>query len=229
MTQPGRDPEHDAVRRLLAEARHDGPIPDDVRARLDDVLAGLTAERREVRPTRTVVDLSARRRQRRRTALLAAAAVVVAGVGLGQVLDNTGGPDHSSAGDAASSPERSIASKERAESGPGKSEDRSATSDSSSLGAQAEPGLPPVRSTHLEDDLRRLRPAAAAARETVPDAYAAHPCAAPIIGRGAHVPVALDGEPAVAVFRPASGGRQRVEVYGCDSGAEIHSVRLRLR
>ena len=36
-------PDDDALRRLLADARHTEPIPVDVASRLDDVLAGLAA------------------------------------------------------------------------------------------------------------------------------------------------------------------------------------------
>ena len=50
MTPPderaGLPPDQDAVRRLLAEARHDEPVPPAVAARLDAVLAELTADRR---------------------------------------------------------------------------------------------------------------------------------------------------------------------------------------
>ena len=41
----GLPPEQEAVRRLLADARHDGPPPPDVVARLDETLASLVAER----------------------------------------------------------------------------------------------------------------------------------------------------------------------------------------
>ena len=41
----GLPPEQDAVRRLLADARHDGPPPPDVADRLDETLASLVAER----------------------------------------------------------------------------------------------------------------------------------------------------------------------------------------
>ena len=41
---PDLTPEQDAVRRLLADARHDGPTPPEVVARLDEVLAGLPGD-----------------------------------------------------------------------------------------------------------------------------------------------------------------------------------------
>src|SRR5687767_6234813 len=93
--QPEQDltPEQEAqVRRLLSDARHTDPMPGDVVARLDRVLAGLGDDSaREA----TVVRLSDRRRTATRW-LVAAAAVVVLGVGGNQLLDGLG----SSAGDA---------------------------------------------------------------------------------------------------------------------------------
>ena len=82
-------PAEEEVRRLLAEARHTGPTPPDVVARLDRVLGDLSQE-----PVRTapVVDL-ARRRRRVGTLLVAAAAVVAIGVGVGQVIGLQSGSD----------------------------------------------------------------------------------------------------------------------------------------
>ena len=97
----GLPPEQEAVRRLLADARHDGPPPPDVVARLDETLASLVAERESERtagpaaehddrsPGR-VVDLGSRRRRVASIGLLAAASVVVAGVAIGQVLPRGG-------------------------------------------------------------------------------------------------------------------------------------------
>lgn len=87
--EPRLDPEQDEyVRRLLADARHDEPMPADVVDRLDDVLAGLTG------PAPVVRDLAAERRRRTVVRLLgAAAAVVVVGIGLGQLDLGSGGGD----------------------------------------------------------------------------------------------------------------------------------------
>ncbi|MCW2736347.1 hypothetical protein, partial [Nocardioides sp.] len=78
----GLTPEQDAVRGLLADARHDGPVPPEVVARLDETLASLVSERGEAPLTGNapapVVDLGARRRRAAGIGLLAAAAVVVA-------------------------------------------------------------------------------------------------------------------------------------------------------
>lgn len=88
-------PPQDAVRRLLAGARHEEPVPDDVAARLDAVLDRLSEGE-----SPGVVDLDAHRRRRRaRNLLVAAAAVVVLGVGLSQV-DRGAEPATSTASDA---------------------------------------------------------------------------------------------------------------------------------
>lgn len=94
---PDVSPEQDArLRRLLAGARHVEPLPTDLAARLDSVLAQLEAEERDPRAGRSLVDLAARRRRRVRILLVAAAATVVVSIGVGQVLP-TGQDDASSA------------------------------------------------------------------------------------------------------------------------------------
>ena len=61
----GLPPEQEAVRRLLADARHDGPPPPDVVARLDETLASLVAERdRHRRATEPTTVAGTRRRPR---------------------------------------------------------------------------------------------------------------------------------------------------------------------
>ena len=103
MTEPERPltaAEEAAVRRALAQARHDEPLPADVGARLDGVLAELTAQRTAEQGAGddSVIDLDARRRRRRLTqGLVAAAAVVAVGVTapqfVGQVIGPMGGDD----------------------------------------------------------------------------------------------------------------------------------------
>ena len=83
MPDPDLTPPEEQVRRLLADARHDEPMPDDVADRLDRVLADLQDESRR---TPAPIDLAARRRRRiARNVLVAAAAVVVVGVGISRV------------------------------------------------------------------------------------------------------------------------------------------------
>jgi hypothetical protein len=82
-------PEQERVRRLLAEARVEAPMPDEVVARLDRVLARL-ADEEDDDDAPSVVDLAARRRRKAATLLVAAAAVVAVGVGAGQLLPGAG-------------------------------------------------------------------------------------------------------------------------------------------
>ena len=70
---------------MLADARHDEPVPPEVAARLDEALAGLRAEE----PSDTNVVPLRRRAARLPRYLLAAAAVVAIGYGTTQVIDNT--------------------------------------------------------------------------------------------------------------------------------------------
>jgi hypothetical protein len=102
---PEVTPEQEArLRRLLAQARHGEPVPDDVAARLDRVLEQLAAGGLDPRSDHpgAVDELAARRRRRVRHLLLAAAAVVAVGVGVGQVVP-TGDDEAVTSSDAAGS------------------------------------------------------------------------------------------------------------------------------
>ncbi|VXA91805.1 hypothetical protein [Nocardioides sp. AX2bis] len=138
---PDRDPtprEEAALRRLLRDARHDGPVPPEVAARTEQTLASLGAAH-EPAPTGTTPTEAARtgtattgtaarggadhhRRRRAATALLVAAvSVVVVGIGLGQVLrpasdQASGSAQSDSAGSAArdTPPDRAGADQENA-------------------------------------------------------------------------------------------------------------------
>ena len=87
MPDPSADtplpPEQDAVRRLLADARHTGPPPPEVVARLDETLAALGRragdDARRALAAAASPTSAARRRRVAGIGLLAAAAVVVAG------------------------------------------------------------------------------------------------------------------------------------------------------
>ena len=151
---PSEDPLDEAfVRALLGEVgREPEPLPDDVAARLDDVLADLVAERTlpdlpdlpdltatGAGTSAVVVPLDAARRRRRRfSALVAAAAVVVGGyaVTTSGVLSGAGSGD---SGDAASG---GVAMDENSGSG--------------SAGAGPEVGAFALSSRSLRSDAQRL-------------------------------------------------------------------------
>jgi hypothetical protein len=221
------------IRRLLREARHDGPVPPEVVARLDDTLAGLVAERAEVAPMHpeaapaSVTSLDESRRRRRRASLvLAAAAVVVAGVGIGQVV-RSGDEPHTTSLDAtvADSGDRvtpDAAAPPVPANGAERDDLRHYAAD-----AAPEPGLAALASATLEDDLLALR---ARPHESSPQLLReGRGCDIDRTGPGRWVPVTLDGRAGEAVFRPQAAGQQVVEVHLCGSDTAIRTVRLPAR
>jgi len=242
-------PEQEAVRRLLADARHHGPAPAEVVARLDEALAALVAERGAdtlgtldspspdtSAPDRSapVVDLAARRRRRAGVGLLAAAAVVVAGVALGQGLPR-GSEDSGMAGGADSSVEDAPA---EAGSGPDfQSEDPddsgagSAELGPESLKSTAPPplaGYPNLSSTDpaLDERLLVLRPGASSRSQYLGSADALGSCALPSLGRGRRLLAEIDGGLGVVVFRGPDGAGQQAEVYVCGTPDPVRTLTL---
>jgi hypothetical protein len=217
-------PAEEEVRRLLAEARHTGPTPPDVVARLDRVLGDLSQE-----PVRTapVVDL-ARRRRRVGSLLVAAAAVVAIGVGLGQVIALQSGSDSSQAGDAGTvaDAERDGALPEAQSDGPGKPAGGDVTplnDDRATLSS--------VRPDHFADDLTsarrevRGRGSFSYKADSANEAAGAL-CSADSWGRGRFVPVRYGKTPAVLVFRRPVRDTQVVDLFLCGSEEPERSVTL---
>ena len=248
MTQPpdrtpqdphGLPPEQEAVRRLLADARHDGATPPEVVARLDATLASLAAER-EPAPTRSsstshttapVIDLGARRRRMAGIGLLAASAVVVAGVALGPGLPSLqGGSDagSSSAGDTATS-QRELDDDSGGGSDSGGAAESEAT-DPQTL--RSDPPAPreayPTLSSDdatLDEELLSLRASAVAPGASLssePQAY----CDLSGTGRGRQVLAVVDGEVGAVVFRRADGASQQVDLYVCGDPTAVRTLTL---
>lgn len=211
--------EEDRIRRLLAEARHDEPIPPDVAGRMDGVLADLRADR-PVRPA--VTDLAvARRRRRARALLVAAAAVVVAGIGFDQLrgASLSGGGSSDSGSGAVST------------------EERPATADSAGGGAGAEASMPralagPVvrlDSGRFARQVARLQlgrghPTYDAVDGRLLDGYMAVTCPRP--GGGHAVPVTYDGAPGVLVFRPPTRDSQVADLILCGHSGIARTITL---
>lgn len=253
---PDPDPQahdrEDDVRRLLAEARYDGPVPVDVAARLDRVLEQLAADgpiEVETEPEH-LADLDHHRRRRARNLLLAAAAVVVVGVGLGQL----GGPASDSGSDgsaAGGSSYVTTADADASEAAP-QEEARPADEDYSrgSLAKRLrapEPTSPlPVvvrdRDFASTDRLLALRDlstmtrALAATSGGLADSPAAdrparaswYACRSGPYGDGELVAVQYDAHPAVLAIRPATGDSTVVELLRCGSGAVLRSATVPL-
>jgi hypothetical protein len=224
-----------AVRARLAEARHTDPVPDDVVARLDAVLADLTADRRDqpTAPLAPVVPLSApgRRRRALATGLVAAAAVVALGVAVPQVLEETsGGSDGAT---SASTADRGTSSLE-----PGPAEDRDDSSGAGGGAAESGPlpegpgaaersGSAYAAAVELRSD-EALRPAVRLlARRGPVAAYDAGAGCALDVGAGDRVAATWDGRPAVVVLRPAEAGRRVVEVFECGATDAVARTTVR--
>lgn len=218
------------VRRMLADARHTDPVPPEVAARLDRVLADLAAE-----PAReaTVVRLADRRR-RVATLLVAAAAVVVAGVGIGQVVGDGGLESSDTATDAGEAP----AAEEAAP--------RPANSASEGSGAGAlqnwrTTAVTRIRPGQFAEDTARLQRRAAAAQtaddtddDTRAELYGGFAersardlvCEPGAWGRGVYAPVRYGGAAGYVVFRRARGDTQVADLFVCGSELAVRSVTL---
>ncbi len=229
-------PEQEArVARLLADARHDEPVPPEVAARLDRVLEGMSGERvaGPDGPPAPVVDIAARRRRRTFTLLAAAAAVVVAGVGIGQVVGPTDGDDSGGGGDSSLADDNLGSNLDRPDEA---APERAQPMDPQELEALGEPAHVTAKSFAAE--VRRLqdRPGVRSyasdgvmmdgSQLTAPSAE--FPCGAAEYGEGKLIAVRYNGRPAVLAYRPPEGETQIVDLLQCGSGDAIRSTTLPL-
>jgi hypothetical protein len=235
---PGQTPTDDEspevadVRRLLADARHTDPMPDDVAARMDRVLDRLGDQPAGVRPEPADADVTLlvdRRRRRAVQLLVAAAAVVVAGVVFSQHTGSSGGgatagsqvQAESNAGGQAAPSEQ-----------PGADAQRSAGPNQDA----PQPGTPPrvrdgrlvVRSQHFSDDalhgrtlLERADPAAKAAQYSL-----LQDCRTQEMSGGKVLAAEYRNAPAALLFRRPQGGTQVVDLYVCGSSTPIRTTTL---
>jgi hypothetical protein len=222
--EPEDAPEIAEVRRLLAEARHTEPMPDDVAGRLDDVLSGLAGETSVVDPTPPepgdvhqgeVVPIAAHRRRKVAGLLVAAAAVVVGGVTLAPHL-STGSDSAPSAQseDAAGGTQDNNFGDTGQQSSPPKTPENDS--------AQMAKGLVVVRPRHFSDDARQ-------GRRLLDRVYAAETAKPPcpdVPGPGRRVAAEYRHAPAVLVYRRARGNSQVVDLYVCGNDRPVRSTTL---
>jgi hypothetical protein len=211
------------VSRLLAATfprDADDAVPADVAARLDDVLAGLVAERAEhpasaAGDAAPVSELTERRRRRWPALLVAAAAVSVVGLGVGNVLGGSSGQMES----AVTADSGGHADSEAVEPGdaaaPGTLSERQAPQDTADK-VTASADVPRLRSDSLAVDVQQAADfALTAERSRVLTLRGS--CVQPGVGEGDEwLAVRLDGERAVLVLRAADQGRRTAEVFVCD-------------
>lgn len=225
--------EQEQVSRLLAAAGGPPPeLPHDVASRLDDVLAGLVADR-GTGPVPAdegagVTELAPRRR-RWPQLLVAAAAVSVLGIGLGNIVQpaQQEAMTADSAGSAAEEEPRAAQRENAVEgSAPLKSQsesDRSAADDQDGralTGSVSELARQPrLQSESLTVDVQRIEDFGLAVPVADTQRQWADACVRPETQAGAEwLPVRLDGEPAVLVLGAPADGRRTAEVFTCDEG-----------
>lgn len=237
--------EESRLRRLLAEARVDEPMPEDVASRLEDTLAEL-GRTRAADPSPEVVPLDRDRRRRRAlTGMLAAAAVVlVAGVGVAEVLNSEGVDSLQTTESVDGATDAGDAVEREAAEGSAAGDDLAsldrAPEDGSSLERRNLPvrvrtvggPLPTIAEERLARDAQRVRrslPDRAAARHDRAVLFApkGFTCVAENWGAGLFVGVRYAGSNAVLALRQPSRQNQIAEILQCGTGATLRSVTLR--
>jgi len=215
--------EESRVRRLLADARHTDPVPDEVVARLDRVLAGLAEE-----PGReaAVVRLADRRRRVTRL-LVAAAAVVVVGFGGSQVIDGLGSAsmDAATSGDAESAAEPAEDSGEVGADLDGEPNEGSSDQESGAPTA-AQDRVAKVRPESFAADTEALRDGARNYALQEQRSALRDVCTTGAWGAGRYVAVRYAGDPGWIVFRRPQGTTQVADLFLC--GSELASRSLTL-
>lgn len=230
-------PEQERVRRLLAQARVDDPMPDDVVERLDRVLARLADEEGE--SPATVVDLAHRRRRKAATLLVAAAAVVALGVGVGNLVPGTVSSSDD-AGSAAEAPEAEAA----ADADDSLRNGVDGVSPGTQFSGPASDRPLRIRPDFFADDVAQLRAETLVSltddsNGTVESQSSPPPQEAPLgtssgvfvcdaapYGEGQLIAVRYAGVPAVLAFRPPAGDTQVVDLLECGTAAILRSVTL---
>jgi hypothetical protein len=225
------DPAYDDLRGLLAEARHDEPIPVEVAAHLDEVLAGLRDEPAPVIPFR----------HRRSTRLLAAAAVVavLGGAGYGIVRglgDDAPGNLASATSDAAGSGGVNQVTPQST------NPERAPLSSGKALLRLRKSDFVPASTHQLMRSVKNLSELALAFNDLdarpspTPPTYDSSgsaaaakgttACTAPDLPGTTPYAIRFDGRPATLVVHPKASGMQLVQAWSCDGKTLLASASL---
>ncbi|HET7070828.1 MAG TPA: hypothetical protein VFI40_08390 [Nocardioides sp.] len=222
-------PEIAEVRRLLADARHTEPMPDDVADRMNALLARLgdetPAARAEGSPRPApVVPIAAHRRRRAASLLVAAAAIVVGGVAVAPHIHggSSGGSAATTAGEdrAAGQSSQSLGST-------GSDQTRSPEAVQPPTGhlppVQVRDGRVVVRPQHFSTDALQARQRLSSMSL---DAQAHRLQCADVPTDAPTVAAEYLNAPAALVFRRAQGSSQVVDLYVCGDARPIRSATL---
>ncbi len=225
------DPDAEAVRRLLADARHTDPMPADVVDRMDAVLTDLAAspaesgEPADAPVASVVVSLAAQRRRRAVGLLVAAAAIVVGGVVVAQHPFGSDSQETASAGSRAadSSQLGSTGGRIQPKSTPG-SDSLEELGDAATI----RHGRLLVRPQHFTADALAAR--RVLAKKAPLPAYASlsrsgSSCVGPGV-RGELVRATYQQSRATLVFHAPGSGSQVVDLYLCGSSRPVRSATL---
>jgi hypothetical protein len=236
---PDESPQIEEVRRLLAQARHTEPMPDDVVARVDDVLAGLREQPSttgSTTPSTTsiperdglVVSLAAHRRRRAAGLLVAAAVIVVGGVVVAQNLPQSSSSSASEAGPGADNAESSLGNTGNGKSPrSGKPQALSGTNANrlDAQGSVVKGDRLVVRPRRFSDDAligRRLLGRSAYDFLSLKSLS----CASVPTDDGQVLRASYRRAPAALLYRDASGGSQVVDLYVCGSRRPVRTATL---
>jgi hypothetical protein len=239
--QPDLSPEQaQEVRRLLADARHSEPIPTDVAARLDRVLAELATQELDDPHDdegASVVALASRRRRRVVSVLVAAAAVVAIGVGLDQLMQAGGGGASSSSSMPAADRSQVTGGSAGSDAPQRHHQPHSYFNSQKSANAAAAPQMAVsdvvrIRADHFSADVGRARRLARQELDSIHgtrDTRGPAECTPGDWGSGTFVPVRYAGHRGVLVFRRANGDTQVADLFSCGSSDVLRSITLPAR
>lgn len=226
-------PDDEAIRRLLADARDDSPIPVDVAARMDGVLADLVAQRASYQQAAVIPF----RRRAPRLLAAAAAVVVVGGVGFGLANGplSSDSADHADSGAARSAP---MTSSEES-----MSEDEMAAQDAPADGSEGSDRVlgnamatpVPIRSASFASDAAAIAAAGQSTGFAAPTPKASSDsftvtaegfsCGPAQWPAGDLVPVVYDGVDAVLQVRHTTSATV-ARLLDCDTAAVLRSTSL---
>ena len=232
----------EAVRRLLAGARHEEGMPGDVATRLEAVLADLTAEgATSVRRDAEVIPL----RRRWPQVLVAAAAVTAFGFGLVQIVGNSANDagdasrDSVEAGQPNSGSQPEVAPPDAPTPRTTRSQDGALVEElaglrvltAQSLNSIGLDGLRQLKPGTIDEDLGYLTDESAAEASggptTAPDGRAVKLSCGPfytVLGGETFV-AAYRRHLAMVLFHPRLDGVRLVEIYDCESPTPRRAVR----
>jgi hypothetical protein len=223
--------ELEAVRRLLAQARHEEPMPDDVAVRMNALLDDLSRERGRDPVAAPVASLELHRRRRAAALLVAAAAIVVGGVTAAQHLPLGSGSSRTAAGSAtegaSAGGDRHVSTSAPPEKSPPVSPGPLAPTQRAKLRTRG--GRVVVRPGHFTADALSGRQAAGPTPGALLNAERLRSIPAgclPALGKVEAVPATYERAPAALVYHPPAGTTQVVDLYICGTPKPVRSVTL---